>query len=42
MTYLDAKSELQNEPPRVSFKLLATEAAVMLIIAASLVQLVAQ
>ena len=41
MHYLEAKSALKCEPPKVSTALIAMEAAIMLIIAGLLVQLFA-
>ncbi len=39
MTYHDAKSELLKQPPKVSLKMFAIEAATLLIIAILLVRL---
>ncbi len=39
MNYLDAKSELLEQPPKVSLKMFVIEAATLLIIAALLVRL---
>lgn len=38
MNYIDAKSELLEQPPKVSLKMFAIEAATLLIVAAFLVR----
>ena len=40
MDYLNAKAELQKKPPRVSFRMLAIEAVVMIVAADFLVSFI--
>ncbi len=40
MNYIEAKAELQKKPPRISFRMLAIEAVVMIVAADLLVKLI--
>jgi len=41
MNYIGAKAELQKKPPRISFRMLAIEAVVLIVAADFLVKLLA-
>lgn len=41
MNYLEAKSQLQKKPPKLSFRLMAIEAVVLLLVADFLVSVFA-